>query len=416
MGLNLKGTVELDGAGFERGLHRAGEKAKEFSTDLIKNAAVAAFGIYGVEEAIHKTVETATELVNESKRLDVTVEQLQLLRQAAKDGGTEMGALASAFEKLDLARAKALQGDKAALKAFQNLGVSNDALKNQTAATIFTTTLSQSVKSRSVEDLGPALREILGKSFGELIPVLKTDFDELGNSMKKLGGFMDADTAVKLKVMGDKFDLIKNILVIGLGPVLVKFGDALVGLTGILKQIKAGGSAAADKVGWAKTFLSFQKEIGDSVIDFIPKWLGGEHVQNLSDAYFKLLGVTPNSATNTVLTAGQAAQSTADEWQKFVAKMNKDLQAEIDALKNPKPRRTAGDDPLNPKSAHLRNIASDALVRVGNFLGANGNTISRVDQRKIDLLAQIARSNSQILTQMARQSISSMFFGIGVPV
>src|SRR6185312_11847101 len=95
--------IGLDGSGFERGLRKIGSDAAA----SVKNLAVQAFGIYAIEQAIAKTVETATDLVNESKRLSLTVEQLQLLRQAAKNGSVEMDTLATAFERLDVARAKA---------------------------------------------------------------------------------------------------------------------------------------------------------------------------------------------------------------------------------------------------------------------------------------------------------------------
>ncbi len=409
MGLNLVGKIELDGAGFERGLHRAGDQV----ADLAKHAAIAAFGFYGVEESIKKTVETATELVNTSKRLDVTVEQLQLLRQAAKDGGTEMDTLASAFEKLDIARAKAFAGDKGAIAAFNRLGITQDQLQKQTAASLFTGSISNAAKNNSVEDIGPALKEILGKGFGALIPTLKTDFDELSGKMKKLGSIMDTETAVKLKAVGDEFDLLKNIMATQLGPVLLTVIESLIVLIGKLHSTGVGLEELLNsKDGPVKGLASFGKMVVDSVINKIPGALG-EKLQDASDGYYQsIFGLSPKDALNNVLGAGQAFSDDDQEQQDKIEAFRQRLREEADALNNPTPRR--GDEAPTTPEKKLHNIPADALVKVGNFLGSNGNTIERVNQQKIQLLQRIADSNDKIFMNIQRNGIGGIP-GLGVP-
>lgn len=384
MGLNLIGKIELDGAGFERGLRKAGDSVSE----LAKTAVVAAFGFYGVEEAIRKTVETATELVNESKRLDLTVEQLQLLRQAAKDGGTEMGTLASALEKVDIARAKALGGDRAALDAFAKLGVSQVDLKTQTAATLFTNQISGAVKGGNVENLAPVLKEVLGKGFGELIPVLKTDFDELGDKMHRLGSIMDTETAVKLKSAGDSLDLLKNIMAADLGPALISFIEIIFSAVGKLKEFGAYlGSLSSGGVGQAIK-NKFKADYAQQAIDSyeaavqggVPDFLKGTSKKEYDDAKTYLEEYNKKQAE-----AGQAALDAGSEFNKTVQAMREKLAKEADELTHPKPIVPAIDA---AKATHAARVQSDSLVKVGNFLGSNGNTISRVDQRKINLMEQ----------------------------
>lgn len=380
-GLKLMAEIGLDGSGFERGLHKMGEEAGR----SVKALAVQAFGIYGIEQAIAKTVETATDLVNESKRLDVTVEQLQLLRQAAKDGGTEMGTLASAFEKLDVARAKALGGDKGALNAFAKLGVGQDALKNQTAATLFTTQISAAVKGGSVESLAPALKEILGKGFGEIIPVLKTDFDELGDKMKRLGSIMDTETAVKLKAIGDNFDLLKNILAVQLAPALLTFVETILTIIGKIKQFGAflGGAGVGDqehKHGVLHDFFLGEKI---DVKDFLKRAREGK----------------------------KESDKVGDEWKKTIQALRDKLKKEADDLKNPKPINTA-DGAIKSAAVHHARVQSDALVKVGNFLGSNGQTISRVDQQKIGLMKEHLAELKGIKHSIG-QGVGP--FGLGIP-
>lgn len=393
--LNLIGKIELDGAGFERGLHRAGEHVTEFA----KNAAVAAFGFYGVEEAIKKTVETASELVNTSRRLDVTVEQLQLLRQAAKDGGTELSTLAAAFEKINIARTKALNGDAASMMAFMRLGVDTEALQKETAASIFMEHIAPASRNTNVANISQDLKEVLGKGFGELIPVMKVDFDELGDKMKKLGSIMDTDTAVKLNTLDDEFSLLSNILSTQLAPAILDVVEILLSTVGKIKEIAAGiGGATGDN--FIQGIGSILKAPFDAMADKIPGKLG-DGVQNVIDAWFSanFAGLSPHDALQNQLSAGAAVSDQAEDWKTQLDNLRARLKEEADALKNPPPIFSTEDSTSGTAGkSKVARIAeqTDSLVRVGNFLGSNGNTISRVDQQKINLLTKIeanTRSN-----------------------
>src|ERR1035438_2533621 len=122
MGLNLMATIGFDSTKFEKGMHRVGESVME----TVKAYALGAVGAYALGSVLEKTIETVKELVNESKRMGVTVEQLQVMRKAAEESGVEIGVLAGAMEKLNVAREKALGGGAAGAKAsasFAALGV-----------------------------------------------------------------------------------------------------------------------------------------------------------------------------------------------------------------------------------------------------------------------------------------------------
>src|SRR5690349_17359705 len=98
MGLNLTGTVSLDGSGFaaglaqiEHGAHRVGE--------TLKDLALSAFGIWGIEQAIHKTIETATKLDETAQRLGISLQALQELGFAARQSGSDIDSLTTFIEK-----------------------------------------------------------------------------------------------------------------------------------------------------------------------------------------------------------------------------------------------------------------------------------------------------------------------------
>jgi hypothetical protein len=362
--------IGLDGSGFERGLRKIGSDAAA----SVKNLAVQAFGIYAIEQAIAKTVETATDLVNESKRLSLTVEQLQLLRQAAKNGSVEMDTLATAFERLDVARARALGGDKLSMDAFAKLGITQPELKTQTSASLFMGKISEAAKTQNTENLAPVLREIFGRAFGQLLPVMKTDFGELGSDMHKFGAIMDAETAVKLKDLGNSFDLLKQILAVQLGPVLLTLVESIFTMIGKIKAMAA-----------------FWGTVVQHVVDLQPSQAKPEvltsngKINLWKEIWAELFdgGAAKPEIKNTA--PAVAAQAAEDEWTKAIDGMRKKLQDEAKDISNPKP---IVPEALTPPKAER--APADALVRVGNFLGNNGSTINRVDQRKIDLLQKIA--------------------------
>lgn len=402
MGLKLLAEIGLDGSGFERGLHKIGRDAAA----SVKNLAVQAFGIYGVEQAIAKTVETASDLVDASQRLDVTVEQLQLLRQAAKDAGSDMGALTGAFEKLDIARAKALGGDKDAIAAFAKLGVNQAQLQSQTASTLFTGSISNTVKNSNAEDIGPVLKEVFGKSFGELIPVLKTDFDELGGKMKALGTIMDTDTAVKLDALGDNFSLLSSIIAVQLGPVLVQVSILFLEMVGKIKAFGAFLGALSEK-GLLKGGAALAQAMLDTPVGKIIDTVG------LGKAIADTLA--PGTEGEDLMTKGAAAFDETDkEYKKLMDAIQDRLDKAAEELKHPKPRKVDVPGPDAPAAKHMASAQSDSLVRVGNFLGSNGNTIERVNKQKIQLLTRIADSNDKLVMKMQGGGFGS--FGLGVPL
>lgn len=275
MGLDLRATVSLDGSKFERGMERVGEKAAE----TIKGLVVGAAGVATLEMAFARTIETANELVNTSKRLGIGVEQLQVLKQAAKDAGVEFGSLAGAFEKIDIARAKALGGGadaKKYLKDFKDLGVTRDQLLNQSAAQLFQGSISSTVQKTNPEQIAGQLRDVLGKSFGPEIAVLKTNFEELGHEMKGFGAIMSTTGAVQLKAFKDEMDLISQILMSQFAPIIIFLGKALfevvtaigtlgtaIGnfLTEMAGFFKGGVAPAWDSMAEAKKFWDGNQEL-----------------------------------------------------------------------------------------------------------------------------------------------------------
>jgi hypothetical protein len=363
MALRLVGEVTLDGAGFERGLSRIGASAAA----NLKSFVVGAFGIYGIQQAITKTVQSCDELVHASEKLGVTVEQLQVMRQAAKEGGIEFDKLVASANKLAAIRGNILQGGKGAggqLSALQRLGVTPDQIRNMTGMQMMMGPIASKVNQVNPADIASELKTVFGRAFGELIPVLKTDFGELQKKMENLGIIISTKTAVSLKVMQDEFSLLGGIIVEFLAPHLVTLGEVVFWLIG---QIKEAG-----------TFLGTFFDPKQHSVAALKENLG--NILSGNKGFWETIGEGFQPAVNATT---EVASKNEREAQSFYQKL-------ADAafrIAHPTPadisRAVPGLDKLREWKP-----TSDALLSVGNFLGSGRGAIGNVAQQHLEVARQ----------------------------
>jgi len=373
-------TIGLDSSKFEKGMHHV----KESALDNIKTFAMAAIGVGAVEQAFERTFETAGKLVDEAQRLDITVEQVQLLKQAAKDAGAEFDAVASSLEKINLARAKALGGGAEGskmLETFAKFGISKEDLLNKGASELFTGKISQTVKSNNIEEITAPLKEILGKGAGQLVATMKTDFDELGDKMKSMGAIMSNDTAAKLDKLGDEFELITKIIVTQLGPAILAFTEWA--WKAILKTggtLAAGGAAIGDiagQKGWVKTAEIASDLIGQGFKDVITGKSDKEIMAN-RDTLLKSSGVDVESVKD-------ASKAAAEPWLDSLEEFKRSMADVAEKLANPpkhnfqEANESGGKPAIKTRSTPQKE--ADSLVRIGNFLGTNVGAMNGANNR-----------------------------------
>lgn len=346
MAFKIHGEVSLDGAMFKRGLHEIGGE----TTAFLKNFAIGAIGIASVEQAISKTVESAEELVNTSKNLSLTVEQLQVMRQAAKENGIEFQTMATALERFNAIRENILRGGKGSaeqMAAMQRLGVSREQLQSQNAGQTFMGQISETAQKSNAADIAKDLKDVFGRGGDALFGTLQTNFDELGEKMRSMGAIMDNTTAHELKQFKDEMDLIGKVAENTLAPMLVKLGGALYDA---ITALGAFGTAA------------------------------GTYFTDLLHGNFKAAG------EDAAEEAKKFMETRNEAWAAMVAKSNAPTSHEQAII----------DDESKTKKAAVkkeREIKSDSLISVGNFLGAGRGQINDVAQQHL----QVAR---QQLTEM----------------
>jgi hypothetical protein len=440
MGLKLVGELGLDGSGFASGLKKA-ESLAAGAGHGIRNALIGLVGIGTIELAIQKTVESAKELGVACERLGIGSTQLQVLRKAAKDAGVEFEKVEKTLEAIDVMRRKSLtpgQEGAGSRRAAAQMGITPEMLRSQTASQLLMGPLSAKAKGTNEEVFGALLKELLPgiKGIGALIPVLKIHFGELEAHMKRFGAIMDAETIVKLKHVGDEFDLIQKIIVGTLGPALVAFADWLLAMASnkdsFLSRVLEGASyKRREAMGLAK-LPEGAKDAHDMAIaaletiqttnqrkttpeqfraqweDYYTKGLG--HDRNPERAGF-FNGDKSNTWTQELQYLNSKIQPVADVRSDAAKGAEADMQAirdsiaenaakmkaEAERLKNgtlPPPGGFTGD--TMHRTAKSLEVPSDSLTRVGNFLGGSQNAIMRLAQQRTQYLQRIAQGMDRL--------------------
>lgn len=413
----------LDGSGFERGLAKLGSQG----ANSLKNFVVGAFGVYSIHQALSKTVESADELVIASKRLSTTVEQLQALRQAAKDSRLEFANLEKAFEGFNVARDKALSGGSEGAKmmaAFGRLGINEGMLRTQTAPQAFMGPLRQAALTNNAADLDAALKQILPgvKGFGAMLPFLQTNFEQLSDRMNKYGMIMSTESAAALNQLKDNLGLIGQLLLPQFADAILYVIDGLMnGLSKFLHFIdermglKGAPKPLTSGVNW-KNVGTNARGVELGVIGGLEAVLGAVFSKKLyergtdlmaeAELRFQKTGWTGGPIDKMADALNQSGGGMGDAFDAKRAAMKKDLDDLIQQIKNPKPPTLNPPETPEklgklPKSAAGHMQAADALVRTGNFLGS---AKGQIDNLAVEA-NRLARQQLAGINQIARNTL-----------
>lgn len=379
MAFRIHGEVSLDGAMFKRGLHEVGESA----TDFIKEFALGAIGIYSVQQAFEKTIDSAGELVNTSKKLDVSIEQLQVLRHAAEENGVEFGKMSTALEKFNAVRENVLNGGKGSkdqLAALGRLGINRETLQNQTAAQSIMGQISDTAQHSNAADIANDLKVVLGRGGEELFGVLKTDFAETERELKSFGAIMDSTTAVELKQFKDGTGLISQVLEAEFAPAIVMLWKV------IFETISALGTFGTMLGTWAGNIAGILTHPLDAF----------KHPVDTFKNIFALGAFGEG---------GQEAKNYWDKQQDILTAFDANAKKTAYDLDHPKPPSTSS-EPLHvkvKKDPHERLEHGDSLIASGNFLGSGPSSINSIAKEQLEISKLQLSATRDIVTALNTQ-------------
>ncbi len=344
MGLKLLAEVALDGKGFENGLNRLGRTAG----GSLKNTMVGLFGAFTIQQAVKGTVEWASKLRDVADTLGVNVEWLQKMQNGAKLVGGDIEDIGKFIGEMNKSREDALanpQGKNA--KAFGRLGISGGDISGLSSQAFFDKLIG-AFKGGATTQAVNDIQEVGGKSARNLIAAFANQFQSdapiLAESMVD-----------QLDDIGDDFTSLSQKMTVGLAPAILLIGKVIDWLINKIKQIGAFfGGMSANFTGIDDDALSKMFDAGGQAA------LDEENDQKQKQA-----------AIDAVKAAARAARKKREESAPNFEPI------ELKALKS-----TGG----------KKMPTSDSLVSVGNFLGTNKDAISRIQERQVQLLQQIANN------------------------
>ncbi len=364
MPLNLEAHIGLDGSGFEAGL-KGIERGAERVGETLKGLALASLGVYGIEQAISKTIETATKFDELAQRLGISLQAIQEFGYAAKQSGSDIDALTNFIEKLNTSRI-----DPKKFGSFEKFGITQPDLANLPVEDLVMK-ISANVQKRNPQEFVGSLRDIGGKGAGQMINMLTDDLVELREAAHRAGAVMKDEDIIALKFLKDEMETLADVMVAQLAPALVFVMNILIRFINTLK---------ADFGFWQSFLSGASKKDLRTAFDALFHWKHSDEAQAAID---RLQKVFVESGAKSETQLEELNDETDARFAKLLANRQKRPPPEFD-IPEAKEHKHGGSK-----------IESDSLLRVGNFLGSAGNPMISIAHTHTHLLRQIAHNTSR---------------------
>ena len=244
----------------EAGLRRASAQLRSFAnTTAVVGAALVAAGAAitaPLLAALPAWAEAGDQMLKMATRTGVGVKALSELKYAALMADLEMGALEGGMRKLAVKLADATQGNHAAQKAFRDLGIDWQRLRQQTPDRQLETVADALVAIQNPADRAAAAVDMFGKTGTELLPLLAEGGAGLRNMREeadRLGLTMSEESARKAGVLADAMKLLTRIskgllpaMAAAIAPDMTRWTQVSIGVVlGIRRWIKEHQSLIA---------------------------------------------------------------------------------------------------------------------------------------------------------------------------
>ena len=374
--MELAAKIGLDASSFSAGINKAKSSVASLRSSIGSSVGSQVGGMLGVASIIayaKSTVDLGGKISDTSARLGISAEELQRWTFAATQTGGSAENITSFFEKLAVAKAKALAGDKAAIASFKALGVSMDDLKKKKVADL-AVQVGKTMQTGNVEDLLPSLREVGGRGVGALIPAFKSDFENVMASAP----VMSNEAVAKMDDAGDKIDeamlrlrVPMAELLAALTPLIEFFVDGVRMIIAVLKD--AGDTfmaVGADLLAMGKLDFSFSASKAAIAKDAAE---GGNNLEKLiTQKGEEMAAEEARAAAKAALKAAGPAAPTPEAAAAVATKT--------------KP------EPLPPIAPTIR----DSLANIGGFTMAQNREVLDVQKDQLSTLEKIAENTDKL--------------------
>jgi hypothetical protein len=207
LGKELLVRLGLDGSGYSLGLKRMESMTARWGRSLRNNImgyVGAAFSINMVTRGIKDLREFADKVGDIAMRTGLSTDEVQAFNYVISQTGLQIDDLATSFDFLNDKMQEAFTNSKSeSAKAFRTLGIDLNQYTAKDVGKVFQE-ISRAVQSMgtTTESVG-AVRDLLGRSGGKMIPAMRNGLAGVTSEIKQLGGVIDENLIWKIKEASD---------------------------------------------------------------------------------------------------------------------------------------------------------------------------------------------------------------------
>lgn len=245
----LRVSLGLDTAAFQDGIRNVNSTMKNVGAQLAKVGAGLSVASAGVGAGLKRGLDAADELGKTAQTIGIPIEALGRLGYAADLSGVSMEALQTGVGRLSRNMVDFAAGGKAAVAAFDAVGVSAtdaDGTLRPTEAVLADLATAFAAMPDGAEKTAAAMK-LLGRGGAEMIPLLNGGAEALralGAEAERMGVVISADTAKSAEIFNDNVTRLTAtlgglgaIITAQLAPTLAGISDTVVGLAGAFQGL-----------------------------------------------------------------------------------------------------------------------------------------------------------------------------------
>lgn len=250
--LSILIKIGADASGFVVGAKQVESSVNKLSNSIngrLKNQIAGAFGVTALVYFEKRVIDFARNIETLSDQVGVSTDALQEWSYAAKQNGSDINQVVGFFEKLGVARQKAIGNNQESIASFKKLGITMDDLKKKRLEDIGVG-IGRAYLKGDPQNLGGALREVGGRGATSMVATFKNDIEALSKSARDAGAVIKNDTIQQLDQLGDAAD---NFAATLRGPMAQGLLFVVSGLNMLATGMKAIGAYFGQAAGKSPT-------------------------------------------------------------------------------------------------------------------------------------------------------------------
>jgi hypothetical protein len=325
-GESIKFNASINTAGFDSGAKRLQSAAASASASIAGHFGKIATAVVGITaafmgvrvavQAFSSAIDMGGKLNDLSARTGETAGNLSILQRAFENAGAGADAVGPTINRLQRAIVEAGEGGEQQAKAFEKLGLNLEDIKAKTPTAQLEAVAKALQGVGNDSDRGAIAMQLLGRSGGELLPLLRAMGVELDVARGQLGGLpgvMDRANQA-FDTIGDNMAAIGAKTTEFAAGLLEKVAPALADLTTRLANIDAAGFGAklSEYLERTLAWISSTFRLGEA-LNQIEVAIAGITSGNFGDGLslmFMTARDTALNAINTIVAGASAAMST----------------------------------------------------------------------------------------------------------